>query len=121
VESSILQATKSDASQAFSGLSEQELAHLQNWQMAARIVGIDAIEDLASRPWPCPISGPVIGVFQVGGTAASWMVIGHNGTWAVAACGDGSVSASFHSLAAALASIYPATGGALSPRVSMIE
>jgi hypothetical protein len=80
---------------------------LREWEAAARCVGIDAVEDLTTRPWPCPIDGSVIGVFQTGDTVASWMVIGHNATWAVASCGDGKVSATFHSLAEALAVIFP--------------
>ncbi len=107
VENSILQATQSDRSQAFSGLSLHERDHLREWQAAALTIGIDAVEDLASRPWPYPIAGTVIGVFEVGGAAASWMVIGHNGAWAVASCADETVSQTFDSLAEALAAIYP--------------
>jgi len=108
VESSILQATKPDPAQAFSRLSMDERNHLREWQSAARTIGIDAVEDLGARPWPCPISGTVIGVFLSGGAAASWLVIGHNGTWAVAHCTEGSVSHTFYTLAEALAAIYPA-------------
>lgn len=79
--------------------------------MAARVIGIDAVEDLTVRPWPCPITGIVIGVFQASVTAADWLVIGHNGAWAVAACADGQVSRTLHSLAEALAVIYPGQPG----------
>ena len=107
VESSILQATRSDASQSFSGLSPDERRHLRDWQSAARTAGIDAVEDLASRPWPCPVADTVIGVFRAGLETAPWLVIGHNGAWAVASCAEGSVSRTLHSLAEALAVIYP--------------
>ncbi len=107
METSILQVTRSDASQSFSALSPDERRHLREWQTAARAIGIDAVEDLASRPWPCPIADTVIGVFQAGTEAAPWLVIGHIGTWAVACCTEGTVSRTLHSLAEALAVIYP--------------
>ena len=111
VESSILQATRPDPRQAFSGLSPDERNHLREWRSAARVIDVDAVEDLASRPWPCLIAGTVIGIFRGGGDAASWLVIGHNGTWAVASCKEGTVSHSVHSLAEALAMIYPGPVG----------
>jgi hypothetical protein len=80
---------------------------LREWQSAASKVGIDAVEDLASRPWPCPVAETVIGVFRAGSETAPWLVIGHNGAWAVACCTEGSVSRTLHSLAEALAVIYP--------------
>jgi len=96
-----------DLAQPFGTLSNDERNHLREWQAAARIIGVDAIQDLASRPWPIEIGGTVIGVFQSGDEAASWLVIGQNGSWAVADCTDNQVSSSFYSLAEALASIYP--------------
>lgn len=107
VETSILQATRSDVSQSFSALSPDERRHLREWQSAAKAIGIDAVEDLASRPWPCPIADTVIGVFQAGTELAPWLVIGYNGAWAVACCTEGTVSRTMHSLAEALGVIYP--------------
>ena len=115
VETSILQATRSDASQSFSTLSPDELRHLREWQAAAKAIGIDAVEDLASRPWPCPIADTVIGVFQAGTETAPWLVIGHNGAWAVACCTEGTVSRTSHSLAEALGVIYPGQAGSGAP------
>lgn len=115
VETSILQATRSNAAQSFSALSPDERRHLHEWQTAAGVIGIDAVEDLASRPWPCPIADTVIGVFQTGTDAAPWLVIGHNGTWAVACCTEGTVSRTLHSLAEALAVIYPGRAGSGTP------
>ncbi len=111
MESSILQATRSDASQSFSGLSPDERRHLREWQSSARVIGIDAVEDLTLRPWPCPISGTVIGVFRAEAKAAQWLVISHNGTWAVASFAAGEVSRTLNSLAEALAVIYPGVPG----------
>ena len=108
MDSSILQATRSSALASFRGLSTDERSHLRRWQAAARGAGIDGIEDLASRPWPYPVKGVVIGVFGQGSEAAQWLVIGQHGSWAVADCADGSVSPSFTSLQAALATIYQA-------------
>ena len=107
MESSILQATRSGASQSFNELSPDERRHLRGWQRAASTIGVDAVEDLASRPWPDPIADTVMGVFCAGSETAAWLVIGHNGAWAVARCTEGSVSRELHSLAEALAVIYP--------------
>jgi len=87
-------------------LDSDERIQLREWQSAAQAIGIDAIEDLASRPWPCPIASPVLGVYRTGDTAAAWLVIGLHGTWAVACCEDGTVSPSFDTLVEALAVIY---------------
>lgn len=109
--SSILQVSDTDRSDRFVGLSAQERRLLRDWRAAAWAVGVDAIEDLASRPWPYPMSGIVIGVFEAGVESASWLVIGHNGSWAVASCAEGSVSPPFHSLAEALAVIHAVQPG----------
>lgn len=94
--------------QTFVGLTSEEVRYLLRWQADARSVGIDAVEDLASRSWPCSIDGAVIGVFANGSPAATWMVVRHNGEWAVATCGDLSVSAPVASLAEALDKLHPA-------------
>jgi hypothetical protein len=49
----------------------------------------------------------VIGIFQSGVDAASWLVIGRDDAWAVASCRERDVSPPFRSLAEALAAIYP--------------
>jgi hypothetical protein len=106
VDSSILQATRSSALPSFSGLSTDERGYLRWWQAEARGAGIDGVEDLVSRPWPCPVEGVVIGIFGHGSEAAHWLVIGHDHSWAVANCVDGTVSPSFTTLKGALATIY---------------
>lgn len=106
VDSSILQATQSSALPSFSGLSAAERSYLRRWQAEARRVGIDGVEDLAHRPWPCPVQGVVIGVFGHGAEAAQWLVIGQNCSWAVAHCVEGTVSPPFENLPEALATIY---------------
>ena len=90
----------------FGGLSPTERRYLEEWQRAARAVGIDAVEDLMQRRWPCSVDGAVIGVFMEGDEAAAWLVVKHNGRWAVACCADGTVSRSVGSLADALAELY---------------
>ena len=111
VETSILQATRTTAFLSFSGLSADERNHLREWHAAARTIGIDGIEDLASRPWPCTIEGTVIGVYRAGSESAGWLVIGHDAAWVVAQCAEGTISDPFHSLAEALASVYPGRKG----------
>jgi hypothetical protein len=103
----MLQDTYADRSGAFAELNSEERSELREWQIAARAIGVDAVEDLSSRPWPYPMAGSIIGVFRANGKAASWLVIGQSGTWAVACCDDGSVSPACHSLSDALAVIYP--------------
>ncbi len=90
----------------FGALSPMERRYLEHWQRAARVVGIDAIEDLSQRPWPCFVNGVVIGVFVEGDKAAAWLVAKHNGRWAVACCADSTVSHSVETLADALAQLY---------------
>jgi hypothetical protein len=92
--------------QEFGGLSPTERRYLETWQRAARVAGIDAIEDLSERAWPCSVDGAVIGVFVEGDEAASWLVVKHNGRWAVACCADCTVSRSVESLTEALAELY---------------
>jgi hypothetical protein len=94
------------AAREFAGLSSTERRYLERWQRAARAVGIDTIEDLSQRPWPCSVEGAVIGVFVEGGEAAAWLVVKHSGRWAVARCADSTVSRSVESLADALAELY---------------
>src|SRR5215472_14743459 len=84
------------------GLSPMERRYLTQWHYAARVLGIDAVEDLSQRPWPCSTDGAVIGVFVEGSETAAWLVVKHKGRWAVACCADNSVSPSVESLADAL-------------------
>jgi hypothetical protein len=78
-----------------------------DWQRLALSIGIDAVEDLKARPWPGPVADAVIGLFRSGEEMANWLVIGHDGTWVVACCTDGTVSRQFDSLAAALSMLHP--------------
>ena len=104
-----------DPSQAFSALSPQERVRLREWQAAARVIGIDAVEDLTLRPWPRTVAGVVIGVFITGSKSANWLVVGEDGAWAVADCGKGEVSRTLNSLAEALEEIYPSMAAAGQP------
>lgn len=111
METSALQVTSTDTSLSFTILSSAERRQLREWQSKAKASGIDAIEDLTLRPWPCPVAETVIGVFQTGSAAARWLVIGDKGAWAVACCDEGKVSRTFDSLAEALTVIYPGEAG----------
>ncbi len=103
----ILEAMLADASHSFTGLNADERRHLREWQASARAMGIDAVEDLTLRPWPCRVAGTVIGVFTAGSKAARWLVVGQESAWAVAYCAEGEVSRTLNALAEALALIYP--------------
>jgi hypothetical protein len=93
----------SEITYEFGGLSPMERRYLTQWQYAARVVGIDAVEDLSQRP---SADGAVIGVFVEGNEAAAWLVVKHSGRWAVACCADNSVSPSVESLVGALNQLY---------------
>ena len=90
----------------FRALHAEERSCLLDWQSQARAIGIDAVQDLAPRRWPCPIADTIIGVYKLGDELASWLVVGHAGWWAVSCCDDGTVSQSLGSLADALALVY---------------
>ena len=114
VDAELMKVTNSDITydyQEFGGLSPTERRYLEQWQRAARAVGIDAVEDLIERPWPCAVDGAVIGVFVEGDQAAAWLLVKHNGRWAVACCADCTVSPSVESLPEALAELYAPEAG----------
>ena len=92
---------------SFEALSATERRYLLEWRRAARDIGIDGIDDLMLRPWPCPVADVIIGVFRTGDDRAAWLVIGHNRSWAVACCADGTVSHSVATLVEALSLIHP--------------
>jgi len=93
--------------QAFGALMVPQRRYLFGWSEAARTTGIDAVEDLSLRPWPECDAETIIGVFRSGHLLASWLIVGHGGTWAVAFCGDGTVSDSVATLADALHLVCP--------------
>ena len=93
--------------QPFRGLTPDERTHLQKWWKLALRAGIDMLEDLGARPWPCPVADTIIGIFRFGEEMAAWMVIGQDGAWVVANCSDGMVSRQFNSLAGALSQVHP--------------
>src|SRR6185437_6961166 len=88
---------------AFRGLSAAERRSLSRWLADVRSAGIDAAEDLSSRPWAGPAADTIIGVLRWGDVLASWVVIGQSGSWALACCADGEVSGACDSLSKALA------------------
>jgi hypothetical protein len=91
----------------FSALSANERSCLQVWQDAALAVGVDAVEDLQGRPWPCPIAEAIIGIFKRGDDQARWLIVGQGGQWVVASSASGGISRPFDSLADALSLICP--------------
>src|SRR5258708_25771100 len=95
------------ATQPFRGLTPDERTHLQKWWKLALPAGIDMLEDLRARPWPCPVADTIIGIFRFGEEMATWMVIGQDGAWVAANCSDGMISRQFDSLASALSQVHP--------------
>jgi hypothetical protein len=89
----------------FGALIPTELHYLELWQRAACAVGIHAVEDLIQRRWPCSVDGAVIEVFMEG-EEAEWLVVKHNGRWAVACCAYSTVSDSVETLANGSAEFY---------------
>ena len=100
-------AERPSRAQSFGGLTVAQRRYLLGWNEAARATGIDAVEDLALRPWPDCDADSIIGVFRSGHLLASWLIVGHGGTWAVAHCSDGTVSSSVPTLADALHLVCP--------------
>ena len=94
----------------FAALQADERSYLRDWQTRAGAIGIDAVQDLLQRPWPCPIADTIIGIYRHGDELASWMVVGHAGQWVVSCCNDGAISRSLGSLADALALVYQLAG-----------
>ena len=96
-----------EASLSFGELTSDERRHLREWQATAGAIGIDGVDDLTLRPWPCPVEGIVIGIFTAGSQVADWLVVGDGRAWAVADLAKGRVSETVNSLTEALALIYP--------------
>lgn len=92
---------------AFPALSAGERVCLEEWLRTVWLRGIDAVEDLAGRPWPCAVAETIIGVFRHGDDQASWLVVGQEGQWAVATCASGEVSPPVASLSDALSLVCP--------------
>src|ERR1700692_3664143 len=92
---------------AFSALSANERRCLQEWQDAALAVGVDSVEDLLQRPWPCAIAETIIGVFKRDDDQASWLIVGQGGQWVVACRASGGVSRALWSLTEALSLFCP--------------
>jgi hypothetical protein len=91
----------------FGSLTVPQRRYLLGWSEAARETGIDSVEDLSLRAWPDCEAETVIGVFRSGHLLASWLIVGHGGTWAVAFCRDGTVSSAVPTLADALHLVCP--------------
>jgi hypothetical protein len=106
--------TSTSPSTAFRALRADEHSYLRDWLIRARDLGIDAVEDLGSRPWPCPVAETIIGIYKLGDETASWLVVGHAERWAVSCCDDGTVSRSLGSLADALLLVSRLRSGGIS-------
>ncbi|HEY1931255.1 MAG TPA: hypothetical protein VGG99_04525 [Acetobacteraceae bacterium] len=102
VPRSRIELVKSLPKSAFPALNAGERVYLEEWQRTVWLHGIDALEDLTQRSWPCAVADTIIGVFRNGQSQAAWLVVGQDGQWAVASCEGGDVSQPLDSLADAL-------------------
>jgi hypothetical protein len=87
-----------------SRLSTCERAALTAWAEAGSS-HVTAVHDLTSRGWADRPVSAVLGMFRADDAAASWLLVRHNGAWALACVADGQVSTPHRTLAAALTSL----------------
>ena len=95
------------------GLRVEERRQLLAWLDSARDNGIDATEELQTRPWPVAIEADLIGVFREGEATASWLMVGQDELWTVVSVEEGRVLTTRPTLAEALTVIHlPPAGSA---------
>jgi hypothetical protein len=86
----------------FTGLDPASRIALSDWldgiaaREGARV--IDTVMDLSHRPWQVFETPTVIGVFEHGRHAATWLIIGYQSEWTLAQCEDGLVSGTYPTL-----------------------
>ena len=74
------------------GLDAAEQRALSDWLDQAGSVGIEAVLDLAGRPWNIPGTPAIFGVFECDKDRASWLIVRSYFGWTLARCADGLVS-----------------------------
>jgi hypothetical protein len=89
-------------------LVPRERLELARWLAQAATAGIDAVQDLAHRPWLEERVDAILGVFRDGQLHASWLLVCHAGRWSVASCAEDTVSPACASLSEALARVHRA-------------
>lgn len=72
---------------------------LSAWLGRAETMDIDAVIDLAVRPWDIAGAQAILGVFETAMEHASWLMVRCESRWTLAKCADGSVSTISASLA----------------------
>jgi hypothetical protein len=88
--------------EAFVGLDLQERQILEDWLAVAKMAGIEMVVDFAPRPWRLHGLEVMIGVFETGRAAASWLLVRYQSRWVLATVSDGAVSEVCDSLSEAL-------------------
>ncbi len=73
-------------------LDEADVRLLGGWLDHAGTSGIDAVLDLAVRPWNIVGADAILGVFESDKNQASWLIVRGVSGWTVARCSDGFVS-----------------------------
>lgn len=90
---------------SFAGLDPANREVLSDWHKNIADRRIDMIVDMSLRPWNTVGARVIIGVFERGRDAASWLVVEYHGSWMLVHCADGTASAEFATLAEVLALI----------------
>ena len=60
--------------------------------------GIDAVIDLALRPWNIAGASAILGIFEANKNQASWLIVRYRLGWTAARCTDGFISDVLESL-----------------------
>jgi hypothetical protein len=88
---------------AFISLAAADRAALARWLSGPAAGRVEAAIDLTPRPWNVQGAHAVIGLFEPGRQAASWLVVNSRSGWMVADCATGHVRGVGRTLAQALA------------------
>ena len=87
---------------SFAGLDPVDREVLSDWHKTIADRRIDMVVDMSLRPWNTVGARVIIGVFEQGKGAASWLVVKYHGSWILVHCADGTASAEYATLAEVL-------------------
>ncbi len=73
---------------AFIGLSPNDKQILDEWLVVAKAGQIDRVIDFGDRRWNVAGLDVVLGVFEAGGLAASWLLVRYQSCWVLAQVGE---------------------------------
>ena len=90
---------------SFAGLDPVDREILSDWHKTIADRSIDMIADMSLRSWNTIGARVIVGVFERGKEAASWLVVKYHDSWILVNCADGTASAEYATLAEVLALI----------------